>query len=61
MIRIGRSEVFGLPHLTLDERLAKVEAITLADVSEIAERTLRGARVLGAVGPFESSDFERYI
>ena len=61
MIRIGRSEVFGLPHLTLDERLAKVEAITLADVSEIAERTLRGPRVLGAVGPFESSDFERYI
>ena len=61
MIRLGRSQIIGLPHLTLDERLAKIEAITLADVAEVAARTLAGPRVIGAVGPFESSDFEQYL
>ena len=61
MIRLGRSQIFGLPHLTLDERLAKIEAVTLGDVAEIAQRTLTGARVIGAVGPFESSDFRGYV
>ena len=61
MIRLGRAEIFGLPHLTIDERLAKIESITLGDLAEVAERTLRGPRVIGAVGPFESSDFEKYV
>ena len=61
MIRIGRSEVFGLPHLNADERLERVEAITLAHISDIAERTMRGPWVMGAVGPFEPADFERYV
>jgi predicted Zn-dependent peptidase len=61
MIRIGRSEIVGLPYLSLDERLAKIEAISLDDITEIAQRNLMGPRVIGAVGPFESADFERYI
>ena len=61
MIRVGRSEILGLPHLSLDERLAKIEAITVDDISEIAQRTLLGPRVMGAVGPFESADFEKYV
>lgn len=61
MIRIGRAEIFGLPHLTLDERLAKIDAITLGDVAGIARRTLSGDRVLGAVGPFAPEDFESYV
>lgn len=61
MIRLGRCQIIGLPHLTLDERLAKIDAITLADVAAVTERTMLGPRVIGAVGPFSSSDFEKYV
>lgn len=61
MTRIGRAEVFGLPHLSLDERLAKVDAITAADVQEIAGTVLAGSKAIGAVGPFEAADLERHV
>ena len=61
MIRLGRNEVFGLPHLSLDERLARIERMTRSELAENASRTLRGPRVIGAVGPFESREFEEYV
>lgn len=61
MTRLGRAEVFGLPHLSLDERLAKVEAITADDVQKIAGRVLAGPMAIGAVGPFEAADLEHYV
>ena len=61
MIRIGRSHMFGLPHLTLDERLGRIEAISAEDIVELAKRSFTGPRVVGAVGPFSSADFERYV
>jgi predicted Zn-dependent peptidase len=61
MTRLGRAEVFGLPHLSLDERLAKVEAITADDVQKIAGTVLAGPKALGAVGPFEAADLERHV
>ncbi len=61
MIRLGRNHLFGLPYLSLDERLARMEGITLAEVADNAARTLRGPRVIGAVGPLESHEFEGYL
>ena len=61
MIRLGRNHIFGLPHLTLDERLARIEGITRSELADSAARTLQGPRVMGAVGPFESRDFEDYL
>ena len=61
MMRLGQNQLFGLPHLSLDERLARIETITRAEVADTAIRILRGPRVIGAVGPFESREFEEYL
>lgn len=58
MVRLGRNHLFGLPQLSLDERLALIDRITAAEVMEIAGRTLRGPRVCGAVGPLDASALE---
>ena len=62
MVRLGRDELAGMPHLSVDERLEKLEAITLDDVQSVAV-DLYGAdtRMIGAVGPFEDSDLEQYL
>ena len=61
MIRLGRNQIFGLPHLSLDERLARIERMTRSELADNAARTLQGPRVIGAVGPFESREFEGYL
>ncbi len=62
MVRLGRDELAGMPHLSVDERLEKLEAITLEDVQSVAV-DLYGAdtRMIGAVGPFDHSDLEPYL
>jgi predicted Zn-dependent peptidase len=62
MVRLGRDELAGMPHLSVDERLAKLEAIDLDMVKEVAN-DLYGApvRVMGAVGPFEEGELDRYL
>lgn len=61
MIRLGRNHIFGLPYLSLDERLARIEAMTRSELADNAARTIQGPRVMGAVGPFESEEFEEYL
>lgn len=62
MIRLGRDELAGMPHLSVDERLAKIEAIDLDQVQTVAA-DLYGSetRMIGAVGPFEPTDLDRYL
>ncbi|HEY6628553.1 MAG TPA: pitrilysin family protein, partial [Acidimicrobiia bacterium] len=60
MVRLGRDELSGMPHLSVGERLAKLEAVTLEDVQAIATDLFTGERVVGAVGPFEEADLEPY-
>ena len=52
MIRLGRHELTGVRHLSLDETVAAIDAVTRADVHEVAEEVFSSPRVLGAVGPF---------
>lgn len=61
MVRLGRDELSGMPHLSVDERLKKLDAVTLDDVREVAAGLFTGERVLGAVGPFEETDLESYL
>jgi predicted Zn-dependent peptidase len=61
MVRIGRHELTGVSHLSLDETVAAIEAVTRADVQAVAEEVFTSARVLGAVGPFASADLEEYV
>jgi predicted Zn-dependent peptidase len=62
MIRLGRDELSGMPHLSVDERLAKIEEIDLDQVRAVAG-DLYGSptRIIGAVGPFEAHDLEPHL
>lgn len=62
MVRLGRDELAGMPHLSVDERLARIESVDLASVMSVAG-DLYGdpIRVIGAVGPFDPSDLEPYL
>ncbi|MFQ5947482.1 MAG: M16 family metallopeptidase, partial [Acidimicrobiia bacterium] len=61
MIRLGRHELTGVEHLTLDEMVVRIEAVTPEDVLEVADVGYGGPRVLGAVGPFQAGDLEHLI
>ena len=61
MNRLGRRELGGLEHLSVDEMLARYEAVTLEDVAEMAADLYRRPRVIGAVGPFDASDLEQHV
>jgi len=62
MVRLGRDELAGMPHLSVDERLAKLDAIDLDAVKAVAG-DLYGdeVRVIGAVGPFEPGELDTYL
>jgi predicted Zn-dependent peptidase len=62
MVRLGRDELSGMPHLSVDERLEKLDAVDLDMVKTVAA-DFYGApvRVIGAVGPFEEGELDRYL
>lgn len=58
MTRLGKSEIVGGEILSIDEILARVDAVTLEDVSTVAKELLRPERrILTAIGPFDEDDF----
>lgn len=62
MVRLGRDELAGMPHLSVDERLEKLEAIDLEAVQSAASDIYgAGERMIGAVGPFEAEYLEPYL
>lgn len=61
MVRLGRDELIGAPHLTIDEQIERVEAVTVDDVAAVAQTVLTGPKVIGAVGPLEPSDLVGFL
>ncbi len=62
MSRLGRDELTGMPHLSVDEMLERIEAVDLEEVKSVAGEIYgTGPRVMGAVGPFEAEDLESYL
>ncbi len=58
MTRMGKSEVTGGEILSIDEIIARVDAVTIDDVATVAKDLLQpGSRVLTAIGPFREKDF----
>jgi len=58
MSRIGAGMLLHGEVLTVDEVLARVEALTLADVHEAARAVVAAPRTLSVVGPFDAGDFD---
>jgi predicted Zn-dependent peptidase len=64
MTRIGKSVVTGVPLLTVDEVLARIDAVTLEDVAAVGEVLLGGPWTLAVVGPVDARQqrtFERAL
>ena len=61
MNRLGRNEITGLEHRSVDEIVAKVDAVTHEDAIDVARAAYAGPYVLGATGPFEVSDLEEFV
>ena len=61
MSRLGRNELTGIEHLSVDEVIDRIEAVTLEDSVAVAEAMYSGPFVLGAVGPFEPDELESYV
>lgn len=62
MVRLGRDELAGMPHLSVDERLEKLEAVDLDAVKAVAADIYGSdVRVMGAVGPFDIGDLDDYL
>jgi len=61
MTRLGRSELVGLDHISVDEVVALVEAVTLDDALKVASDVYAGPFVLGAVGPFDAANLEEFV
>jgi len=57
MSRIGASLLLHGEVLTVDEVLAKVEAVTLEGVRATCNHVLAAPRVLAVVGPFDEAEF----
>ena len=58
MSRIGAGMLLHGEVLTVDEVLARVEALTLDDVHEAARAVVAAPRTLSVVGAFDESDFD---
>ena len=62
MHRIGSSELTLGEIPTLDEVVARVDAVGPADVARVVDRVIgRGDRTLAVVGPFEEADFQERV
>ena len=61
MNRLGRNEITGTDHLSVDEIVERVDAVSPADVIEVARAAYDGPYVIGATGPFEDADLEEFV
>ncbi len=61
MSRLGRNELVGMTHYSVDEVVEKIEAVTAQDTTDVAAAMYSGPFVLGAVGPFEPGELESYV
>lgn len=61
MVRLGRDELTGAPHYSVDERLALIDAVTLEDIQAVAAEVMTGPLVIGAVGPFSEGELDRFV
>nr|WP_231859428.1 pitrilysin family protein [Actinoplanes missouriensis] len=57
MSRLAKSELLHGDMMGVDELLARVDAVTVAEVNKVAAELFSGERSLAVVGPFGEDDF----
>jgi predicted Zn-dependent peptidase len=57
MSRIGKGELAHGEIMDIEDMLARVDAVTVDEVRELAAEVLAGPRCLSVVGPFDEGDF----
>lgn len=55
MSRLGRANITGQTLLSFDEIIAKIDAVTLDDVAQVADLTISGDQAIALVGPVDAS------
>jgi len=58
---LGRNEITAQEHLSVDQIVEAISAVTHEDVIDVANAAYDGPYVIGAVGPFDGQDLEEYI
>jgi predicted Zn-dependent peptidase len=58
---IGRTEVVGQEHLTVDQIVEAISAVTHEEIIDAAHAAYDAPYVIGAVGPFDSSSLEEFV
>ncbi|MBT8212751.1 MAG: insulinase family protein [Acidimicrobiia bacterium] len=61
MNRLGRNELTGMEHLSVDEIVAKVDAVERSHILDVAADVCDGPYVLGATGPFDVAELESFV
>ena len=61
MSRLGKGELMHGEVVEVDELLARIEAVTLDDVREVAADVLNRPLSLGIIGPYGDRDFSEAI
>ncbi len=61
MNRLGRTELMGAEHLTVDETVARIAAVTADEIVDVAGASYSGPYIIGAVGPFAAEDLEGFV
>ena len=61
MSRLGKGELVYGELLSVDEVIARIDAVTLDDVRDIAQDLLAGELALAVIGPFEDHDFSAAV
>jgi predicted Zn-dependent peptidase len=61
MSRMGRTEVVGMDHLSVDETVERISAVTNEDIMAVAKVAYDGPSIIGAVGPFGEDELKEYI
>jgi len=61
MGRLGKSELVHGELLSVDEIIARVDAVTLDDVQAVAASLVEQSWALGVIGPFDDHDFSAAV
>ena len=61
MSRLGRTEITGMEHISVDETVERIAAITNDDIMAVAEVAYSGPKVIGAVAPFGEDELKEYV
>jgi predicted Zn-dependent peptidase len=61
MNRLGRNELIDLEHLSVEQVVEKIEAVTAADALAVARDVYAAPYVLGAVGPFSAAELTELV